>query len=316
MWQLGLTPAIKSSASTKQTGFMKIGIDSYCYHRYFGEAYPFQRPSPERWTADDFIKRAAELHVDGVSLETCFLPGSAPGFWQRLKEKLDANRLDVVLAWGHPDGLEGGTNTGALADLVRSIFIARELGCKVMRIVGSSLRFRDEPHEPQLQQLAGMLREATKVAADQGVILAMENHIDFTAREILQLIEEVASANFGVNFDTGNALRLFEDPVKEAKLLAPYIHATHIKDLSPRRGGSPREWNFWESVPAGLGVVDIPGVMRVLQNQGYPGVLCVEVDCLRESWEEDAAVVMSLDYLRTASMTLPMESSASAAFPA
>jgi 3-oxoisoapionate decarboxylase len=253
--------------------------------------------------------------VDGVSLETCFLPGSSPGFWQRLKEKLEANRLDVVLAWGHPDGLEGGTNTGALADLVRSIFVASELGCKVMRIVGSSLRFRDQPHEPQLRQLAGMLREATKVAADLEVILAIENHIDFTAREILQLIEEVASPNFGVNFDTGNALRLFEDPVEEAKLLAPYIHATHIKDLSPRRGGSPMEWNFWESVPAGHGVVDIQGVMRVLQDQGYPGVLCVEVDCLRESWEEDDAVVISLNYLRTASQNLQSDTAASAAFP-
>ena len=294
---------------------MKIGIDSYCYHRYFGEVYPFQRPSQKRWTSDDFVNRAAELQVEGVSLETCFLPGSAPGFWQRLREKLDANGLEPVLAWGHPDGLEGGTNTGALADMVRSIFVARELGCRVMRIVGSSLRFRDEPHEPQLRQLADMLREATKIAADQGVILAMENHIDFTARELLQLIVEVGSTNFGVNFDTGNALRLFEDPVEEAKLLAPYIHATHIKDLSPRRGGSPREWNFWESVPAGQGVVDIPGVMRVLQDQGYPGVLCVEVDCLRESWEEDDAVVTSVDYLRTARMNLQMESSASAASP-
>jgi sugar phosphate isomerase/epimerase len=306
---------MRLSCIQEQIRFMKIGIDSYCYHRYFGEVYSFQKPCRVRWTADDFIQRAVELRVDGVSLETCFLPGSAPGFWQRLKEKLEANRLEVVLAWGHPDGLEGGTNTGALADLVRSIFVASELGCTVMRIVGSSLRFRDQPHEPQLRQLVGMLREATKVAADQGVILAMENHIDFTAREILQLIEEVSSANFGVNFDTGNALRLFEDPVEEAKLLAPYIHATHIKDLSPRRGGSPREWNFWESVPAGYGVVDIPGVMRALRAQGYPGVLCVEVDCLRDSWEEDDAVVISLDYLRTASMNLSMEPSASAAFP-
>jgi 3-oxoisoapionate decarboxylase len=292
---------------------MKIGIDSYCYHRYFGEVYPFQRPSQEQWTADHFVNRAVELQVDGVSLETCFLPGSAPGFWQRLREKLEANHLEAVLAWGHPDGLEGGTNTGALADLVRSIFIARELGCRVMRIVGSSLRFRDEPHGPQLRQLADMLREATKIAADQGVILAMENHIDFTARELLHLIEEVGSTNFGVNFDTGNALRLFEDPVEEARLLAPYIHATHIKDLSPRRGGSPRDWNFWESVPAGQGIVDIPGVMRVLQDQGFPGVLCVEVDCLRASWEEDDAVAMSVDYLRTARMNLQMDSSASAA---
>ena len=133
--------------------------------------------------------------------------------------------------------------------------------------------------------------------------------------ELLQLIEEVGSTNFGVNFDTGNALRLFEDPVEEARLLAPYIHATHIKDLSPRRGGSPRDWNFWESVPAGQGIVDIPGVMRVLHDAGYPGVLCVEVDCLRDSWEEDDAVVISVDYLRTARMSLQMDSSASAASP-
>jgi sugar phosphate isomerase/epimerase len=160
-----------------------------------------------------------------------------------------------------------------------------------------------------------MLREATKIAADQGIILAMENHIDFTARELLQLIEEVGSTNFGVNFDTGNALRLFEDPVEEARLLAPYIHATHIKDLSPRRGGSPRDWNFWESVPAGQGIVDITGVMRVLQDQGFPGVLCVEVDCLRPSWEEDDAVAISVDYLRTAHMNLQIDTSANAASP-
>jgi len=294
---------------------MKIGIDSYCYHRYFGEVYSFQQPSQERWTAADFLERALQLRVDGVSLETCFLPGSATGSWQQLKERLGSSELETVLAWGHPDGLEGGTSAEALADLVRWIFVARELGCRVMRIVGSSLRFRDQPHEPQLKRLARMLREAAKVSADQGVILAMENHIDFTAREILRLIETVGSTSFGVNFDTGNALRLFEDPVAEATLLAPYIHATHIKDLSPRRGGSPREWNFWESVPAGHGVVDIQGVIKVLQNHGYPGVLSVEVDCLRPAWEEDEAVVMSLDYLRTACSNLWMDPAASDAFP-
>jgi sugar phosphate isomerase/epimerase len=295
---------------------MKLGIDSYCYHRYFGEIYPFQSPTRERWTAEDFVRRAAELHVDGVSLETCFLPGSAPGYWQRLKDTLQANQLEAVLAWGHPDGLEGGSNTGALADLVRSIFVASELGCKVMRIVGSSLRFRDQPHAPQLRELAGMLREASTVAADQGVILAIENHIDFTAREILQLIEDVGSASFGVNFDTGNALRLFEDPVEEARILAPHIHATHVKDLSPRKGGSPRQWNYWESVPAGQGVVDIDGVMKVLREYGYSGVLCVEVDCLRPSWEEDEAVVVSLEYLRAACKKLHRDSPVRASFQA
>jgi 3-oxoisoapionate decarboxylase len=283
---------------------MKIGIDSYCYHRYFGEVYDFQTAPRQRWTPEDFVKRAIELKVDGVSLETCFLPSVDLNYLRQLKATLDEHGLDRVVAWGHPDGLEGGRNREALNELIDYIDIANMMGSRVMRIVGSSLRFRDEPHAPQIERLSAMLREAVKVAEDKDVILAMENHIDFTASEILSLIEEVESKYFGVNFDTGNALRLLEDPVKEAKLLAPYIHATHIKDLSPRRGGSPREWNFWESVPVGKGVVDVAGVMSVLRDQGYQGVLCVEVDCLREEWEEDQAVEISVNFLRKEDLKL------------
>ncbi len=277
---------------------MKVGIDSYCYHRYFGEVYPFQKNPEKRWTIDDFLSRAVALRVEGVSLETCFLPLAEPGFCNRLTDTLNEHQLERILAWGHPDGLEGGTNEGALTDLISHIGIAHSLGATVMRIVGSSLRFRHEPHDPQLQRLSAMLREAVKVAEEKGVLLAIENHIDFTAREILGLIESVGSRSLGVNFDTGNALRLFEDPVEEARLLASHVYATHIKDLSPRRGGSPRDWNFWESVPVGHGIVDIAGILRVLRKSGFQGVLCVEVDCLRETFEEDQAVAASLEYLR------------------
>jgi sugar phosphate isomerase/epimerase len=280
---------------------MKIGIDSYCYHRYFGEVYPFQRKPEKNWTFREFIARAVQLGVDGVSLESCFLPSSEPDFWQRLATMLDRHNLERVLAWGHPDGLQGGRNTEALSDLIRHIEFAKTIDSRVMRIVGSSLRFRDEPHEPQIERLSAMLREAVTVAEENGVVLAIENHIDFTASEILTLIQNVGTKNFGVNFDTGNALRLLEDPVEEAKLLVPHIYATHIKDLSPRTGGSPREWSFWESVPVGHGVIDIKAVMRVLKDQEYRGLLCVEVDCLRDPWEEDEAVLASVEYLRAAS---------------
>jgi sugar phosphate isomerase/epimerase len=277
---------------------MKIGVDSYCYHRYFGEVYPFQTDPGKRWSTTDFVKKAVELKVEGVSLETLFFSSLDAGYLSDLKAMLDQHSLDRVVAWGHPDGLEGGKNLAALSDLVKHIGVAKAMGAKVMRIVGSSLRFRDDVHEPQIERLTAMLKQAVRVAEDEDLILAIENHIDFTASEILTLIDRVGSKFFGVNFDTGNALRLFEDPVVEARLLAPFIHATHIKDVSPRRGGSPREWNFWESVPAGKGVVDVAGVMKVLKDQVYQGTLCVEVDCLRPDWDEEQAVEMSVHYLR------------------
>ena len=278
---------------------MKVGIDSYCYHRYFGEVYDFQKDPGKTWTLEDFVNRAIELKVDGVSLETCFIPSFDEDYLKKIKDMLDEADIDRVVAWGHPDGLEAGKNEEALKDMIEMIDIAEFMGgSKIMRMVGSSLMFRYEPHGPQLSKLTQMLKEAVKVAEDKGVIIAMENHIDYTASEILELINNVGSKNLGVNFDTGNALRLFEDPVEEAKILAPHIYATHIKDVSPKRGGSPQEWNFWESVPAGKGVIDVPGVMNVLKDAGYEGVLAVELDCLREDWEEDQAVEMSVNYLR------------------
>src|SRR5215471_16828977 len=121
---------------------MKIGIDSYCYHRYFGEIYPFQRDPGTRWNTTDFIRRAADLKVDGVSVETCFFSSLEAGYLRDLKQLLDQHHLDRVVAWGHPDGLEGGRNHAALQDLVQHLKVAQTLGAKVMRIVGSSLRFR------------------------------------------------------------------------------------------------------------------------------------------------------------------------------
>jgi hypothetical protein len=53
---------------------MKVGIDSYCYHRLLGDVYPEQQAPSKNWTMEQFIKRAHELGVDGVSLESCFLP--------------------------------------------------------------------------------------------------------------------------------------------------------------------------------------------------------------------------------------------------
>src|SRR5512138_181036 len=86
---------------------MKIGIDSYCYHRFFGEVYGDQQKPAKDWTMQDFLKRAKELKVDGVSLESCFFPASADDAWFKdLKAQLDDYGLDRVYAWGHPDGLE------------------------------------------------------------------------------------------------------------------------------------------------------------------------------------------------------------------
>src|SRR6185437_4787573 len=172
---------------------MKVGIDSYCYHRYFGEVYPQQNAPARSITLEDFIGRACQLEVDGVSLESCFFPSFDAAYLKDVRQILDVHELDRVFAWGHPDGLEGGTNEAAYADMIRSLDFAEQIGASVMRVVGSSLRFRHEPHQPQLERLAVMFRKAAAIAEQRGIRLAVENHIDFTSEEMLSLLDGVGS---------------------------------------------------------------------------------------------------------------------------
>jgi len=290
---------------------MKIGIDSYCYHRCFGEVYDQQRPSARRMTLEGFIERAKELGVDGVSLESCFIPRrDDPGYLAAVKARLDAHGLDRVYAWGHPDGLERGGNAATYADLLAEIPRTRRIGATVMRIVGSSLRFRFEDHQQQIRALVVQLREAVKVAAAHGVKLAIENHIDFTAKEILQLIEEVGSPHLGVNFDTGNFARLLDDPLKGMELLAKHTLATHIKDLRVNPAAASDDWFFFSSVPVGQGFIDNLRLARLLKQADYQGFLAIELDFLHPDCgdDEDAAVAEGVAALRGISHALATES--------
>ncbi|HEY3456664.1 MAG TPA: sugar phosphate isomerase/epimerase family protein [Bryobacteraceae bacterium] len=279
---------------------MKVGIDSYCYHRFFGEVYPQQRRPDRTMTVEDFIRRAQELGVDGVSLESCFLPSRDPGYLRDLGQMLDSRGMERVYAWGHPDGLEGGANTQAYEEMIGSFESARAIGAKVMRVVGSSLRFRDQPHAPQLERLARMFRDAVRIAADYGIRMAVENHIDFTSSEMVQLLDAVDSVYLGINFDTGNFVRLLDDPIQGMDKLAERVYAAHIKDLKIQRGVPANEWYFFSSVPIGDGVVDNSKLAGKLAKAGFDGLLAVEIDFLHPDYndDEDAAVKRSVTELQ------------------
>lgn len=279
---------------------MKVGIDSYCFHRYFGEVYPHQTAPEKQMTMEDFLEFAAKQEVDGVSLESCFFPSFEKEWFVDLKGQLDDYGFDRVYAWGHPDGLEAGGNRDAYDDMIAQIPNARLIGADVMRIVASSLVFRFEPHGPQIDILVDWLKDAVKVAEDHGVKLAVENHIDYTSDECLELLERVDSPYLGLNLDTGNFLRLLDDPVAGAEKLADYVYATHIKDLQPVKGVDAREWYFFSATPVGKGLVDNQKIAQILHDADYQGFLAVETDSLHPNWEnqEHAAVEESVRRLK------------------
>ncbi len=281
----------------------KIGVDNWSYHRFFGWMVPGQSDPGKRWTLDDFLNRSAELGLDAVSLETCFIPDLDRPFIEGLRKRLMDRKLEGMLAWGHPRGLETGKNPGAAEDLKKAIIAAHLLGTKIMRIAAGG--FVDRPLEPirlQIERCTKILEELAGYAASYDVVLAMENHMDFAADEQLEILQRVNSPYLRVTLDTANNLRLLEDPIEVVRKLAPYTAATHMKDVIATGKGSPAtEWRrFWPSAPVGKGIIDFPQVIEILRQNTYRGALNIEIDILDPRWpDEDKAIAESIAFLKT-----------------
>jgi len=279
---------------------MKAAVDSYCWHRQFGDWYPeIQRDPGVRVSIWDAIARAGALELAGISLEACYMPPLGEEMRARLRAVLDEAGLEPVWAWGHPSGLGSGTNPEAAKDLIAHIGFAKDVGARVMRICCGGRRTRPASWPEHKARLLPLLREIVKPAGEAEVVLAIENHMDFLADELVELIEEIDSPWLGICLDTVNNLRLLEDPMVVAAKLAPYTRATHLKDSVAWRG-SPRDFAFWPSVPLGQGIIDIPAVLELLAKAGYAGLLAIEIDYLHPKWGEDEeeAIAESVRYLK------------------
>lgn len=282
---------------------MKIAIDSYCFHRYFGEIYPdLELPPPYAMTLLECIEHSITLGIEGISIESFMLPNPSPQDIQQLKHLLTQHQLELVWAWGHPSGLYSGQRPDILNELKQHIDIAQQLGAKVMRICAGGRKTRPVT-DWQLHKAAllPLLQDAVVHAKQHNMILALENHMDFYADEIVDLIQSINSPYLGICLDTANNLRMLEDPWQAIEKILPYAKATHIKDVKAFKG-DPKTFSFWPSVPSGQGIIPLEKTLKWLAEHDYQGLLALEIDYLHPDYlqqgNEFQAIKTSIDYLK------------------
>lgn len=93
--------------------------------------------------------------------------------------------------------------------------------------------------------------------------LALENHKDWTAEELVKIMKQFSSEYMGVCLDTGNNISLLEDPMQVIEALAPYAIATHVKDMAVRP--APEGFELSEVV-FGEGMLDMKRVIGIIQK--------------------------------------------------
>lgn len=118
--------------------------------------------------------------------------------------------------------------------LLEGLRVAKAVGATSMRcFIGSPADVAVAAQVPMArhaESTLAVLRQVRSQAQDLGVKVAIENHGDFSARELRQLVEAAGKDWVGVCLDTGNPVLICEDPLLSLEILAPYTVTTHIRD--------------------------------------------------------------------------------------
>jgi sugar phosphate isomerase/epimerase len=162
-------------------------------------------------------------------------------------------------------------------DLRRAAPRMRELGTKFIRIM--SYPNDNLPEKDWFNEVVRRLKELTKIAENEGVVLAHENCSGYggtSPNAMRELLAEISSPAFGVAFDTGNPPSHDVGHCVEGRtweyyqIAKPFIVHVHVKDAKPGADGKPA-FCF-----PGEGVGDVRRVLADLAKDGYNGFVSIE----------------------------------------
>lgn len=280
----------------------KLGVDSYSYHRYFGELYPGQPDPGESWSLSDFVDYLYALPnldlIEGVAVETCFLPSDE----KEIIRELSRIGKSIIFAWGHPDGFMDSTLEDAMNDIEKYLKLSQVFDAEVMRITGSSINYFDQPHRPQIEKSLYYLNKIVPLAERYGIRLAIENHGDFYMHELREIIDSIGSTYLGLTLDTGNFLRLNEEPMQAIEQFKGKVYIVHAKDVAPMLGYRDDDPRRLGCVPAGKGITNFKAIFDALLKIDYQGMVLIEISRMHLDYETEGEIDMinkGLAYLHT-----------------
>lgn len=255
---------------------MKLGIGSYAYAWSIG--VPGHRPD---FPMDvfSFVKAAAALDVSLVQIaDNLPLHKLQP---EKLKQLIDFCRSLQV-------EVEVGTR-GLYIDRVKQYLdIACQFKSPFLRLVVD-----DKGFEPEVDEIVQRVRNLLPTLKDKNIMLAIENHDRFRAKQLAQIVENTDPRWVGICLDTANSLGAGEGIGEAMEHLATYTVNLHIKDIRITRVSS--NMGFMVSgCPAGEGVIDIPELLDTLSNN--PNFFSVTLE-LWPDFREDLEHTISTEHI-------------------
>ena len=271
---------------------MKIGVSSYSFSRLVKSGAMQQI---------EVIRKAKEIGFDVIEFSTIAVPEgkTLPAFAAELRDEAKQVGLEIANYTIGADFLKGSQgNLQAEIERVKGeVDVAAILGTTSMRHDGTfgwpADHVGPKSFDAALPRVAEGCRAVTEYAASKGIKTMVENHGFFCQESfrVEKLVTAVDHPNFGVLVDMGNFLCADEDAASAVARLMPFAFHCHAKDFHVKPGTDfppgkgwfqSRAGNYLRGAIIGQGNVPVVQCLRVMQRDGYKGVLSIEYEGIED----------------------------------
>src|SRR5262245_42163987 len=217
----------------------------------------------------DILEHCRSLGLGAVRMN---LPSIDPADVRRLRARIESYGMRVIISLAPPK------EAGAVADYESRVRAVSELGAVATHASFTARRYEEfdtfETFKAGFERHQRSVELAEPILRKHKVKLAIENHKGWRAAEHVAWIKRLGSEWIGACYDFGNNLSLCEDPADTLRLLAPVTIFASFKDMAVE----PYDEGFLLSEMAlGEGMLDIPGMVKVLQQKDPNMIFALEM---------------------------------------
>jgi sugar phosphate isomerase/epimerase len=245
----------------------------------------------------DWIEMAADLPIDGLELYDGFLESLDEAYLAKVRMALERRGFEMPMLCYSPDFTKPGADERQeeVEREKRMIDVTVRLGGRFCRVL-SGQRRPQVPRELGVRWVVECIRELLDYAAEKNVVLAIENHYkdnywkhpEFAQKQdvFLEIVNQIRSPWFGVQFDPSNALVAGDDPIELLEQVKDRVVTMHASDRFLKPGHTVEELRAVEDSLGyaailshgviGKGMNDYPRIFRILHEVGYQGWISIE----------------------------------------
>jgi len=217
----------------------------------------------------DILEHCRGLGLGAVRMS---LPSTDPAAIRELRKKVDSYGMRLIISLPTPK------EAGALAQYEAGVRAASELGAVTTHASFTARRYEEfdsfEAFKASFERHQKSVELAEPVLRKYKMKLAIENHKGWRAAEHVAWVKRVGSEYVGACYDFGNNIALCEDPAETLELLAPVTIYASFKDMAV---AAYDEGFLLSEMALGEGMLDIPGMVKVLQQKDPNMIFALEM---------------------------------------